>query len=59
MRMPRNADYCYALKSSLQDYVDMGWMIVADLGEWSVLAVWLCECRSARLPLEPTLHDDG
>ena len=50
MQMPRNADYCYALKTRVRDYVDMGWMIVGDTGEWSWLAVWLCECRKSKLP---------
>ena len=54
MQMPRNADYCYARFERLQDYLALGWMPVAELGPvhgfWSVLAVWLCECRSAKLP---------
>ena len=54
MQMPRNADYCYARKARLRDYVDMGWLVVGELGPvhgfWSVLAVWLCECRPAKLP---------
>jgi len=59
MRMPRDADYCYARIVRAEDYLRMGWLFVADLGPthgaWSVLAVWLCECRSAQLPLEPVI----
>ena len=54
MQMPRNADYCYARWARLGDYLAMGWLPISGLGpthgEWSVLAVWLCECRPARLP---------
>jgi hypothetical protein len=54
MQMPRDACYCYALKSQARDYLELGWLFVADLGPthgtWSVLAVWLCECRPAILP---------
>jgi hypothetical protein len=50
MQMPRNAEYCYAVKGRLRDYLDLGWLLLTDLGEWSVLAVWLCECRPAVLP---------
>jgi hypothetical protein len=54
MQMPRNACYCYALKSRAADYIALGWLCVAELGPthgtWSVLAVWLCECRPAVLP---------
>jgi len=58
MRLPRDADYCYALKSRARDYLDLGWLFVADLGPthgaWSVLAIWLCECRPATIPKENT-----
>jgi hypothetical protein len=54
MQMPRNADYCYARLVRIEDYLSMGWVVVAELGPthgtWSALAVWLCECRPAKLP---------
>jgi hypothetical protein len=54
MQLPRNAEYCYARKERAGDYLAMGWVIVDELGPthgvWSVLAIWLCGCRPARLP---------
>jgi len=54
MKLPRDADYCYARIARVEDYLRMGWMIVGELGPthgvWSVLAIWLCECRPAALP---------
>ena len=52
--MPRDACYCYALLDRVPDYLALGWLIVDELGPvhgcYSALAVWLCECRPARLP---------
>jgi hypothetical protein len=54
MQTLRDGEYCYARIARIEDYQLMGWVVVAELGPthgaWSVLAVWLCECRPAKLP---------
>lgn len=56
MQTLRDGRYCYARWDRLADYLALGWVIVAELGPthgcYSVLAVWLCECRPARRPQE-------
>lgn len=34
----------YVLHGEAADFEAAGWMIVAWLGDYSVLAAWLCEC---------------
>jgi hypothetical protein len=53
MRRPKPLDglYRYATFDALPDYVALGWLPVAQLGPWSVLVRWLCECE-ARIPCE-------
>ena len=41
-----------------EDYCRLGWMPTPALagtihGEWSVLMIWLCDCRSFRLGGDP------
>ena len=59
MQTLRDGEYCYARIAHIEDYQLMGWVVVADLGPthgaWSVLAVWLCECRPAKLPVEQVI----
>ena len=54
MQTPHNADYCYALLDDIDDYLALGWLVVAELGpvhgQYSALAVWLCQCQPAVLP---------
>jgi hypothetical protein len=34
----------------VEDYLRLGWMVLAPLGAWSVLMGWRCQCRL----VEPT-----
>jgi hypothetical protein len=56
VQTPRDADYCYARIDRIADYLAMGWVVISELGPvhgcYSALAVWLCECRQAKLPRE-------
>jgi hypothetical protein len=49
----REGTYRYARISQAEDWLRLGWVVVADLGpahgQWSVLAYWPCDCK-ARVP---------
>jgi hypothetical protein len=47
--MPLDGVYRYVVRDVLGDYLALGWLPVADLGYWSVLVRWLCDCP-ARIP---------
>jgi hypothetical protein len=55
--MRRERIFHYATWSQLDDYLRLGWLPVADLGQphgqWATLCEWLCDCP-ALCPDPPT-----
>jgi hypothetical protein len=53
MMRARDGFYCYAKLDRIDDYLRLGWCVVADLGpthgRWSALCFWPCGCK-VRVP---------
>jgi hypothetical protein len=51
MRLPPDAIFRYVPIDLLREYVEIGWLPVADLGpphsHYSLLAAWLCKCPAS------------
>jgi hypothetical protein len=37
----------YVIHERVEDYLRLGWMVLAPLGEWSILMGWPCQCKPA------------
>jgi hypothetical protein len=37
----------YVIDERVEDYLRLGWMAFAPLGEWSILMGWPCQCKPA------------
>jgi hypothetical protein len=37
----------YVTHERVGDYLKLGWLPLAPLGEWSILMGWLCQCEPA------------
>ena len=37
----------YVIHERVEDYLRLGWMALAPLGEWSILMGWPCQCKPA------------
>ena len=37
----------YVIHERVGDYLRLGWVALAPLGEWSILMGWPCQCKPA------------
>jgi hypothetical protein len=49
----------YVVHARVEDYLRLGWMFLAPLGEWSVLTGWQCECEPLERVQWPRVSTDA